>query len=92
MDWYRLDVGNYPADKVQDLFEGVFVLARAPKNAALFIKAAPSDHDAEYYLSPDAARLCGPLLKAFNGRPSHRPPLAGTTLLVGHADALNLLK
>lgn len=91
MGWYRIEADKYPADKIQDLFEGVFLIARAPKGAALLVQTVPGNPNARYYLTPEAARLCAPLIKAFDGEPCERPSLDGTTVLAGQTHALELL-
>lgn len=90
MEWVRIRAENYPADNIQDLFEDIFTAARAPRDAALFLRHNPAG-GADYFVSPGATGIFRPVIEQFGGQPCPVPAAEGTLFLVGHADARNML-
>ena len=96
MSWKRVlltrdDINAGKHIRLQDAFEQAFLAAVAPKDAAMF-ENDPNHDEYGYYFSPAAADIFGVTLAAFNASESHAPPLADTSLLVGHADAWDMLR
>ena len=95
MSWMRVlltrdDVNAGKHIRLQDAFEQVFLTTVAPKEAAMF-ENDPSVDEYGYYFSPEAAEIFAATLDEFNASQCDAPPRAGTSLLVGHSDAWDLL-
>ncbi len=75
---------------LQDAFTEVFMATMAPMEAAVFVNS-PTLDDYDMYFSPGAAAIFGLQLEAYDATKSVVPPQEDTSLLVGHADAWDML-
>jgi hypothetical protein len=76
---------------LQNFFETLFMRAGTPANAAMF-ENSPTYENYIYYFSPGAMAFCGSPLKLLYGAADcNPPPRVGTSLVVGHHDALDRL-
>lgn len=76
--------------QLQDAFEKMFMDTVAPEDAAMF-ENAPSPDEHCFYFSPGAVTIFGPILKSYGATECEAPPRGGTSLLVGHAGAWDML-
>ena len=76
--------------RLQNDFEQVILKTLAPKAAAMF-EYDPSYYEFGYYFSPGAVEIFAATLETFNARECGTPPRTGTSLLVGHSDAWDML-
>lgn len=76
--------------RLQDSFEEIFITAAGPARAAM-IESSPNRGEYVAYFSPDAVSIFISVLSAFGAVDCDPPQRAGAALLVGHADALDML-
>lgn len=77
--------------RLQDAFEEAFTRAGAPQGAAMFMCHA-ANRDCEFYFTAAAVRVFTPWLRDIAFERCAPPPREGSALLVGHQDALELLR
>ncbi|HTT13261.1 MAG TPA: hypothetical protein VMG60_20510 [Burkholderiaceae bacterium] len=83
------DVARMRAFRLQSQFRALFMTASAPRDAALFELASRERH--VYYFSPKAAEIFSPYLAAWSSKDCAPPPRDSVEVLVGRADALDML-
>ncbi len=97
MTWSKITLPNAQdvhirAYRLQSQFEGIFLTALGPKEAAMF-----QDHDMEhgcnFYFSPKATEIFSQFLRGIglSLTPCAAPAKDSVSLLVGHADAREML-
>jgi hypothetical protein len=97
MSWYKItlpfsECGIDGSGKaLQTAFEVIFMACGAPRDAALFTNHAKDFKFCFYYFSPRAAGIASLLIKSHNAVECSPPIRDGTSLLVGHSDALESL-
>lgn len=78
--------------RLQEQFEAVFMTALAPKDAALFTNRQHIGRDNHvYYFSPKATQIFSVMLSAWSPTECDAPAKDSAALLVGHADAWDML-
>jgi hypothetical protein len=95
MTWKQVTLSNddivaYRHGELQDAFEAVFMAHSAPKDAAMFGRI-PDHKVYDYYFSPGAVGVFRDVLETWKATDCARPDRDGTSLLVGHADAWDML-
>jgi hypothetical protein len=75
---------------LKNQFESDFVKASAPTEAAMFGNKYMED-GYTYYFSPEAAQIFSAVLNALSPTTCGAPKRESVSLLVGHANALNML-
>lgn len=92
MSWYKIEVpyGKSEYSIVQQ-FTSLWISALGPKDAALFSNSADFKITMLYF-SPGSMNIpsIATLVHGLSGSPSEPPP-ENATLLVGHADAFELI-
>jgi len=83
------DVARMKAFRLQSQFHALYVAAAAPRDAALFQRASRERH--LYFFSPKAAEIFTPYLAAWSSRDCAPPLRNSVALLVGRADAVDML-
>jgi len=83
------EVSRMRAFRLQSQFRALFMSASAPGDAVLFERASPERR--VYYFSPKAAEIFSPYLAAWSSRACAAPPRDSVEVLVGRADALDML-
>ena len=83
------EISRMRAFRLQSQFRALFISASAPRDAALFERASRERH--VYYFSPKAAEIFSPYLAAWSCRDCSAPPRNSVEVLVGRADALDML-
>ncbi len=71
------------AIKLQNEYSRIFVKNRGPKDALVFTDQEHNEQHYDYYFSPGAMRIAGPLVLASGGVPCARPDRKQVTLAVG---------
>ena len=95
MTWMQVneplsESGSDKYAEISDAFEAAFMAALAPKGAAMF-ERNPKPGEWILYFSPAAATEFASWLASVSASECEAPPRAGTTLLIGHADSLDML-
>ena len=95
MAWQKVtmtpeQVGYGEGAQLQDAFEKAFMAANAPAGVAMFGEHKVTD-SFSYYFSPAAVRLFSSMLDAFGASDTTPPSRDEVALLVGHADAWDML-
>ncbi len=97
-NWYKVTMAHSEAGmfgrgkKLQDAFAILFVVTKAPHNAAMFGRRASDFETYDYFFSPDAASIAGPLLESYSAVKCSRPAYDDyISLLVGHSGAADVL-
>jgi hypothetical protein len=97
-NWYKVTVPASEAGllgngkRVQDAFVVVFMSAKSTHNAAMFGRPSDDFDTYDFFFSPDAWNLAGPLLESYSAVKCERPLNDGRIRLrVGHHDAATLL-
>jgi hypothetical protein len=85
------DINKFRAFRLQGQFEANYAVALAPKDAALFSNKRPARDNHVFYFSPKAAEIFARLLPQYNATPCSAPLRDSVSLLIGHADAMDLL-
>lgn len=85
------DIDKARSFRLQGQFEAIYSVALAPKDAALFSNKRPTKDNHLFYFSPKAAEIFARLLPQYNATPCLVPLRASVSLLIGHADAIDLL-
>jgi hypothetical protein len=75
---------------LQQEFEKAFTALDGLRHTAMFCSKNPDDHF-DFYFSPEASRLIPVTLMSFDATPSPAPMRDDVSLLVGTADAWDLL-
>ena len=88
MEWYKIvlradDETSDKAEQIQDEFEQLFLVAREPKDAAMFCGGFNRKNEYTLYFSPGAVRIAQTLMTTLSGVPCNLPP-KDVSLLVGH--------
>ena len=96
MVWMQVNVplptsGSDKYAEIFDAFEAAFMAALAPKGVAMF-ERNPKPGECIFYFSPAAVVQFPSWLASVSASESEEPPRAGTTLLIGHADSLDMLR
>jgi hypothetical protein len=97
--WYKVTIpssksGSEPKARIlQNDFETLFTINGAPKGAGLFRIQDEKLENHFFYFSPGAVAIAHGLIRHFSGAPCPAPVIDahGPVLLVGHADALEML-
>ena len=95
MIWMQLNVplpasGPDKYAEIFDAFEAAFMATLAPKGVAMFSRDLKSG-ECVFYFSPAAVVQFSSWLASTGASECEAPPRAGTTLLIGHADSLDML-
>ena len=96
MTWMQVNV-PLPADgsdryaEIFDAFEAAFMVTLAPKGVAMF-ERNPKPGECVFYFSPAAVTQFPSWLASTGASECEAPPRAGTKLLIGHADSLDMLR
>jgi hypothetical protein len=77
------------AVKLQNDYSRIFVKNHGPKDALVFTDQEHNDQHYDYYFSPGAMRIAGPLILASGGVPCVRPDRNQVTLAVGSIHAVD---
>ncbi len=98
MFWFKValtanQVASGEINKIQNEFDKLYHAAGRPKDMALFSATLPVSKDeyAVLYFSPSPSKVAASLISKYSGIPCETPK-KGFALLVGNANALNLLK
>ena len=96
MIWMQVNVplpasGSDKYAEIFDAFEGAFMASLAPKGVAMF-ERNPKPDECVFYFSPAAVTQFPSWLDSVGATDSEAPSRAGTTLLIGHADSLDMLR
>lgn len=96
MIWMQINVplparGSDKYAEIFDAFEAAFMTALAPKGVAMF-ERNPKPGECVFYFSPAAVVQFPSWLASASASECEAPPRAGTTLLIGHADSLDMLR
>jgi hypothetical protein len=94
--WYQLSIPvqrvvSCEHMRIQEAFEAIFLASGGPRDAALFSRRERGG-DVTLLFSPSASRLCAGLVAGYAGSACARPSRKGTSLLVGDANAFDLLE
>lgn len=87
--WYKVHfVFSEPgvrgkAIRLQNDYSRIFVKNRGPNDALVFTDQEHNQQHYDYYFSPGAMRIAGPLVLASGGIPCSRPDRKQVTLAVG---------
>ena len=87
--WYQVGFVFSEADarakavKLQNEYSRIFVKHRCPKEALVFTDREHNAQHYDYYFSPGAMRIAGPLVLSSGGVPCARPDRNQVTLAVG---------
>lgn len=76
--------------EIQDVFDQIFSVAGSPPRAAM-ITVPGEEVLPDYAFSPKASELMGSILKRYGAVECERPEREGAGLVVGNADALDVL-
>ena len=95
MTWMHVNAplpggGSDKYAEIIDAFEAAFTATLAPKGAAMF-ERNPKPSECIFYFSPAAAIQFSSWLASVGASECEAPPRAGTKLLIGHADSLDML-
>ena len=97
--WYKTtltqsDILAGKHSKMQNDFETIFEAMQAPADLAMFDGRDPIAKERPYYFAvpADSEIFTKKLLADYAAQPCPRPKESECSLLVGHADALNLLR
>ena len=71
------------AVKLQNEYSRIFAKHRCPKDALVFTDRKHNDQHYDYYFSPSAMRIAGPLVLSSGGVTCARPARNQVTLAVG---------
>jgi hypothetical protein len=85
------DINNLRTFRLQGQFEALYTAALAPKDAALFGSKKPAKDNHLFYFSQKAAEIFATLLPQYHATPCSAPLRESVSLLIGHADAIDLL-
>ena len=85
------EINGFRGFLLQGQFDGVYLAALAPKDAALFGDKKPAKDNHLFYFSPKAAKIFAVFLPLYNAIPCPAPTRDSVSLLVGHAAATDLL-
>jgi len=98
MSWFKVtltssQVSSGEMISIQNEFKNIFDAQGAPKDMALFAlkEARSQDEFSILYFSPSSTTPANALISAYNGTPCGTPEKGESALLVGHADAWDLL-
>ena len=96
MTWMQVNVplpagGSDRYAEIFDAFEAAFMVALAPKEVAMF-ERNPRPDECVFYFSPAAVAQFSSWLESVGASDCEAPSRAGTTLLIGHADSLDMLR
>lgn len=89
MKWYKVamspeDVAAYKGKGLQDAFAELFVDIGGPPDAGMF---GSLEVTGDYFFSPGAVRIAGPLIEGFAGFECPAPTRSEVAILVAHSDA-----
>ena len=93
--WYKVSIPaaerSTQGKTLQNDFETLFAINRAPNGAALFTSRGEEEH--VFYFSPGAVAIARGLIQHFSGGPCPAPVMEGNNpvLLVGHRGARDIL-
>ena len=95
MSWLQIDVpapegGPDKYEEIRSAFEAQFMATMAPKDVAMF-ERSPEPGEYVFYFSPAAETQFALWISSLGAKECSAPPRAGTTLLIGHADSLDML-
>ncbi len=76
------------AIRLQNDYSRIFVKNRGPNDALVFTDREHNREHYDYYFSPGAMRIAGPLVLASGGVPCERPDRSQVTLAVGKIHAV----
>jgi hypothetical protein len=82
MQWHKIRVDYHQILDIQIIFDGLFVAAGSPPNAALLVRNHWHRAMAEIYFSPEAYSIANFLVFKYSGAPCE-PPDQAVTFLVG---------
>jgi hypothetical protein len=96
MPWFKalLTYPQLAGDEPQALrkkFSDIWVDSGSPKEMALFCETDPTDEGLSVYFSPRSLPMAESLISSYSGTPCKRPKKE-LAMLVGHSDALKLLR
>ena len=95
MDWRAIvfsheQMSKLEYTKVEDEFQLLFMVAGSPKGMALFALNTFPVHPI-YYLTPEAEKHAGPILRKYDSVKCKQPPFEDLELLAGeYAQPLNI--
>lgn len=103
MSWYKITLSYEEISAglmiaIRDNFERIFSNSGKPREMALFadivsqVNAQQIILETDLYFSPGAFQYAVTLIYAYSGAPCRKPTADSVALLVGHEDALELLK
>ncbi len=95
MTWMQVNVplpesGSDKYAEIFDAFDAAFMATLAPKGVAMFERNLKPG-ECIFYFSPAAVVQFPSWLASVSASECEAPPRAGTTLLIGHADSLDML-
>ena len=98
MSWYKISLTNEQVTdqemfNIQHRFRELFMKTGGPKDMALFCSASPVSKEefAIIYFSPSCSPVTDLIIAQYWGEPCEKPAKDVVALLMGHADAWDLL-
>lgn len=96
MSWVKVEMSSslmasFDGFRLQTQFEAIFMTAIAPREAAMFTNRDMTADHTTFFFSPKAAEIFSPFLAKWSPEECPAPLRDSVSLLVGHADAWNML-